>query len=82
MISQGIFRLFAVRTLLHVTVRETISEILGCRGVVLLALSLFISGTLSCGIAASMSALIAARAIAGMGGDGWVPQPHVIRCWP
>ena len=48
-------------------------EILGCKGMVLLALSLFVSGTLLCGIAPSMSALIAARAIAGMGGGGWVP---------
>jgi len=48
----------------------------------LLALSLFGSGTLLCGIAPSMNVLIAARAIAGMGGGGWVLQFHVIRYWP
>ena len=57
-------------------------EILGCKGMVLLALSLFVSGTLLCGIAPSMNVLIAARAIAGMGGGGWVLQFHVIRYWP
>jgi len=48
----------------------------------LLALSLFGSGTLLCGIAPSMNFLIAARAIAGMGGGGWVLQFHLIRYWP
>jgi MFS family permease len=36
----------------------------------LLALSLFTTGTLLCGVAPSMKTLIAARAIAGMGGGG------------
>ncbi|OCH88298.1 MFS general substrate transporter [Obba rivulosa] len=47
-----------------------LSDILGRRGAMLLALSLFGSGTLLCGLAPSMDALIAARAIAGMGGGG------------
>jgi MFS family permease len=56
-----------------------LADILGRKGAMLLALSLFGSGTLLCGIAPSMNVLIAARAIAGMGGGGSVPQLHVIR---
>ncbi|KAH8106216.1 vacuolar amino acid permease [Cristinia sonorae] len=47
-----------------------LSDILGRKGAMLLALSLFGSGTLLCGVAPSMDALIAARAVAGMGGGG------------
>lgn len=47
-----------------------LSDILGRRGAMLLALTLFGLGTILCGLAPSMEALIAARAIAGMGGGG------------
>ncbi|KAI0069016.1 vacuolar amino acid permease [Artomyces pyxidatus] len=47
-----------------------LSDIIGRRGAMLLALTLFGVGTTLCGIAPSMEALIAARAIAGMGGGG------------
>ncbi|KAJ3520520.1 hypothetical protein NM688_g9151 [Phlebia brevispora] len=47
-----------------------LSDILGRKGAMLLALSLFGSGTLLCGLAPTMDTLIAARAIAGMGGGG------------
>ncbi|OJT13552.1 Multidrug resistance protein fnx1 [Trametes pubescens] len=47
-----------------------LSDILGRKGAMLLALSLFGSGTLYCGLAPSMDALIVARAVAGMGGGG------------
>ncbi|KAI0346735.1 MFS general substrate transporter [Trametopsis cervina] len=47
-----------------------LSDILGRKGAMLLALSLFGVGTLLCGLAPSMDALIIARAIAGMGGGG------------
>lgn len=57
-----------------------LSDILGRKGAMLLALSLFGSGTLLCGIAPSMNVLIAARAIAGMGGGGSAFWFHVIRC--
>ncbi|KAF8631159.1 hypothetical protein AX15_002499 [Amanita polypyramis BW_CC] len=43
---------------------------MGRKGAMLLALSLFGSGTVFCGFAPSMKTLIAARAVAGMGGGG------------
>ncbi|KAG6837944.1 hypothetical protein H0H93_008338 [Arthromyces matolae] len=46
------------------------ADILGRKGAMLVALSLFGSGTICCGFAPSMQALIAARAVAGMGGGG------------
>ncbi|KDR83544.1 hypothetical protein GALMADRAFT_54931 [Galerina marginata CBS 339.88] len=49
-----------------------LADILGRKGAMLLALSLFGSGTIFCGMAPSMNALIAARAVAGMGGGGLV----------
>lgn len=47
-----------------------LADILGRKGAMLLALSLFGSGTICCGLAPSMNTLIAARAVAGMGGGG------------
>ncbi|KAF8076211.1 vacuolar amino acid permease [Lyophyllum atratum] len=47
-----------------------LADILGRKGAMLIALSLFGSGTIFCGLAPSMRALIAARAVAGMGGGG------------
>lgn len=47
-----------------------LSDILGRKGAMLLALAFFTTGTFFCAIAPSMEALIAARAIAGMGGGG------------
>ncbi|KAG6890904.1 hypothetical protein C0995_000861 [Termitomyces sp. Mi166 len=47
-----------------------LADILGRKGAMLVALTLFGSGTICCGIAPSMQALIAARAVAGMGGGG------------
>jgi MFS family permease len=47
-----------------------LSDILGRRGAMILGLTLFGAGTTCCGFAPSMEALIAARAVAGMGGGG------------
>lgn len=47
-----------------------LADILGRKGAMLVALSLFGSGTIFCGMAPSMNALIVARALAGMGGGG------------
>ncbi|KZT62381.1 MFS general substrate transporter, partial [Calocera cornea HHB12733] len=51
-----------------------LADILGRKGAELLALTLFGIGTLLCGLAPSMESLIAARAVAGMGGGGCVPS--------
>ncbi|KIR24735.1 multidrug resistance protein fnx1 [Cryptococcus deuterogattii 99/473] len=45
-------------------------DIIGRQGSMLLALAIFTTGNLLCAIAPSMEALIAARALAGMGGGG------------
>ncbi|KAJ3566016.1 hypothetical protein NP233_g7272 [Leucocoprinus birnbaumii] len=47
-----------------------LADILGRKGAMLLALTLFGSGTILCGMAPSMTSLIVARAVAGMGGGG------------
>ncbi|KAH6915245.1 vacuolar amino acid permease [Coprinopsis sp. MPI-PUGE-AT-0042] len=47
-----------------------LADILGRKGAMLLALTLFGTGTIFCGAAGSMNALLVARAIAGMGGGG------------
>ncbi|KAG8907221.1 hypothetical protein FRB99_005045 [Tulasnella sp. 403] len=47
-----------------------LSDIMGRKGAMLLAQCLFTIGTIFCGLAPSMNTLIAARAIAGMGGGG------------
>ncbi|KAJ6516054.1 major facilitator superfamily domain-containing protein, partial [Mycena sanguinolenta] len=47
-----------------------LSDILGRKGAMLLALFLFGSGTILCGMVPSMETLILARALAGMGGGG------------
>ncbi|KAF9452050.1 vacuolar amino acid permease [Macrolepiota fuliginosa MF-IS2] len=47
-----------------------LADILGRKGAMLLALTLFGSGTILCGLAPSMTFLIVSRAVAGMGGGG------------
>ncbi|KAF7352928.1 Multidrug resistance protein fnx1 [Mycena venus] len=47
-----------------------LADILGRKGAMLLALFLFGSGTILCGMVPSMETLILARALAGMGGGG------------
>ncbi|KIM27607.1 hypothetical protein M408DRAFT_24522 [Serendipita vermifera MAFF 305830] len=55
-----------------------LSDILGRKGAMLLALTLFTTGTLLSGIAPSMKALIAAQAIAGMGGGGVMTVSSIV----
>ncbi|KAE9410275.1 vacuolar amino acid permease [Gymnopus androsaceus JB14] len=55
-----------------------LSDILGRKGAMLLALSLFGFGTLFCALANSMESLIVARAVAGMGGGGYIVSSIVV----
>ncbi|ESK97591.1 vacuolar amino acid permease [Moniliophthora roreri MCA 2997] len=55
-----------------------LSDILGRKGAMLLALTLFGSGTIFCGLAPSMELLIAARAVAGMGGGGVMTVSSIV----
>ncbi|GAA6002939.1 hypothetical protein JCM10207_001909 [Rhodosporidiobolus poonsookiae] len=47
-----------------------LSDIIGRRSALLIALTLFTSGTTLCGLAPSMNALLIGRLVAGMGGGG------------
>ncbi|KAJ6539182.1 major facilitator superfamily domain-containing protein [Mycena capillaripes] len=55
-----------------------LADILGRKGAMLLALSLFGSGTILCGMVPSMETLILARALAGMGGGGQMILAHPV----
>src|SRR5580698_10086225 len=51
----------------------TLSDIYGRRAMIIAALSLFIAGSVLCGIAPNMSVLILARGLQGLGGGGIMP---------
>ncbi|KAJ3729030.1 major facilitator superfamily domain-containing protein [Lentinula guzmanii] len=55
-----------------------LSDILGRKGAMLLALTLFGSGTIFCALAPTMESLIAARAVAGMGGGGVMTVSSIV----
>jgi EmrB/QacA subfamily drug resistance transporter len=51
----------------------TLSDIYGRRAMIIVALSLFIAGSVLCAVAPNMGILIAARALQGLGGGGILP---------
>ncbi|KAN0060279.1 hypothetical protein ACQY0O_007608 [Thecaphora frezii] len=55
-----------------------LADIVGRKACMLVALTFFTVGTLLCGVSTSMKMLIAARAIAGMGGGGLTTTSSVI----
>ncbi|KAJ3864896.1 major facilitator superfamily domain-containing protein [Lentinula novae-zelandiae] len=55
-----------------------LSDILGRKGAMLLALTLFGSGTISCALAPTIESLIVARAVAGMGGGGVMTVSSIV----
>nr|XP_031858907.1 uncharacterized protein CI109_005727 [Kwoniella shandongensis]KAA5525979.1 hypothetical protein CI109_005727 [Kwoniella shandongensis] len=55
-----------------------LAQVLGRKGVMLLALALFLTGTVLCAIAPSMSFMIAARVIAGAGSGGLLTVAAII----
>ncbi|GAA5854102.1 hypothetical protein JCM8547_008227 [Rhodosporidiobolus lusitaniae] len=55
-----------------------LADIIGRRAALLIALTLFTSGTALCGFAPSMFALLAGRLIAGMGGGGLMAVSSIV----
>ena len=51
----------------------TLSDIYGRRAMIIVALSLFIAGSVLCGLAPNMTVLILARGLQGLGGGGIMP---------
>ncbi len=55
-----------------------LSDIHGRRGMMLIAIGLFVAGSLACALAPSMTALILGRALQGMGGGGLMALSQTI----
>jgi EmrB/QacA subfamily drug resistance transporter len=55
-----------------------LSDIHGRRRMMLIAIVIFIAGSVACALAPNMPALIAARALQGIGGGGILPIAHTI----
>lgn len=58
----------------------TISDIWGRKPVVLIALSVFLAGSLLCALAQNMTSMIAGRAVQGLGASGMGTMVNVIIC--
>ena len=56
----------------------TLCDIYGRRAMIILALSLFIAGSVLCGIAPNMPVLILARGLQGLGGGGIMPVVQTV----
>lgn len=54
-----------------------VSDIFGRKSTLLVAVSIFLIGSLLCGVSQSMGMLIAARAIQGIGGGGAILMPNI-----
>ncbi len=55
-----------------------LSDIYGRRGIMLLAIGIFIAGSIACAMATSMTGLILARALQGLGGGGLMALAQTI----
>jgi MFS family permease len=68
--SSWVFTAFLVASTVVIPVYGKLADRWGVRPMLLTAAGLFISGSLACGLAPTMDALIAARALQGLGGGG------------
>src|ERR1700738_1161726 len=58
----------------------TLSDIYGRRAMIIVALSLFIAGSVLCAMAPNMPVLIVARGLQGLGGGGIMPVAQEVIC--
>src|SRR6476660_4285330 len=56
----------------------TLSDIYGRRAMIILAMSLFVAGSILCALAPNMPVLILARGLQGLGGGGIMPIVHTV----
>jgi EmrB/QacA subfamily drug resistance transporter len=56
----------------------TLSDIYGRRAMIILALSLFVAGSILCALAPNMTVLILARGLQGLGGGGIMPTVQTV----
>jgi MFS family permease len=68
--SPWVFTAFLVASTVVIPVYGKLADRWGVRPLLLTAAGLFIAGSLACGLAPTMNALIAARALQGLGGGG------------
>lgn len=68
--SPWVFTAFLVASTVVIPVYGKLADRWGVRPLLLTAAGLFIAGSLACGLAPTMDALIAARALQGLGGGG------------
>lgn len=68
--SSWVFTAFLVASTVVIPVYGKLADRWGVQPMLLTAAGLFIAGSLACGLAPSMDALIAARALQGLGGGG------------
>jgi EmrB/QacA subfamily drug resistance transporter len=68
--SSWVFTAFLVASTVVIPVYGKLADRWGVQPILLTAAGLFVAGSLACGLAPSMDALIAARALQGLGGGG------------
>lgn len=68
--SSWVFSAFLVASTVVIPVYGKLADRWGVRPLLLTAAGLFITGSLACGLAPTMDALVAARALQGLGGGG------------
>src|SRR5258708_21088863 len=56
----------------------TLSDIYGRRAMIILALSLFVAGSILCALAPNMPVLVLARGLQGLGGGGIMPTVQTV----